>query len=186
MKKCLFALPIIILLLGCEKNNGPIQTGIALRERLLNGQGCSFRAAILADCNDLEFSFAVLCDIDQERNFLFTVESPNTISGISGNIAGEQGTVIFDDTILTFPMMANDELSPICAPWIFYKSLEGGFIHSAAVDGERTLLTFFDSYEEDALQLDVWLDENGSPVLVDIMSKCKRLVTIQVEDFHIL
>ena len=44
-------------------------------------------------------------------------------------------------------------------------------------------LTIDDSYEEDALQLDIWLDGQNLPVQSDILYDGRRILTVQVSNF---
>ena len=58
--------------------------------------------------------------------------------------------------------------------------------HSAGQEGELLRLTIDDSYEEDALTLDIWLGENQMPVRAEILYDSRRILSMEVRDFAIL
>ena len=70
------------------------------------------------------------CKADSSGNLTFTVVKPETISGITGTLSGDGGNLTFDDTALHFELMAENQLSPVSAPWILIKTLRNGYITS--------------------------------------------------------
>lgn len=156
--------------------------GMQLRENMLQNS-CSFVAQITADYGDKSYTFSVGCTADTEGNLSFVVLSPESIAGITGRITAQNGYLTFDDTVLAFPLLADGEVSPVSAPWLMVRTLRSGYLESAGMDGDNLLLTIFDSYEEDALQLDVWLDDENRPVHTDILWQGRRVLSITVKDF---
>ena len=47
-------------------------------------------------------------------------------------------------------------------------------------------LTIDDCYQEDALQLDIWVNGEDQPVLADILHNGSRILSVKVKDFQIL
>ena len=47
-------------------------------------------------------------------------------------------------------------------------------------------VTIHDSYEEDALMLDIWLDGNNLPARAEILWDGRRILTVEVENFEYL
>lgn len=156
---------------------------MALRERLLQSNGYSFEAEITADYGDKIYEFSMLCTVDKSGNLMFSVTEPESISGISGTISGSGGRLTFDDTALTFELLADGEVSPVSAPWLLVRTLLGGYLSSCGTDGDDLRLTIDDSYEEDALQLDVWLDSDDLPDRAEILWQGRRVLSLDVEDF---
>lgn len=146
-------------------------------------QSCSFVAQITADYGDKSYTFSTGCTADTEGNLSFVVLTPEPIGGITGKITSQNGYLTFDDTVLAFPLLADGEVSPVSAPWLMVRTLRSGYLKSAGIDGDRLLLTIFDSYEEDALQLDIWLDDENRPVYADILWQGRRVLSITVKDF---
>lgn len=183
MKRGLALILVIFMLSGCGKNNDCLERGLALRERLLSTDGYSFEAEITADYGDKLYDFSMDCSVDKEGRLTFTVTEPETIRGISGVISGVGGQLTFDDTALTFDLLADGEVSPVSAPWLLIQTLKGGYISSCGMDGDDLRLTIDDSYEQDALQLDIWLDDTDIPDHAEILWQGRRVLSIDVEDF---
>lgn len=182
MKQLWVCVALMFLLVGCSNGSDELQCGMQLRESMLKNT-CSFVAEITADYGDESYTFSIGCTADTHGDLSFIVISPETISGIAGKINYESGFLTFEDAVLAFPHLADGEISPVCAPWVLIKTLRSGYIASAGKDGEHTLLTIYDSYEDDALQIEVWLDEQNLPIQAEILFQGRRVVTIVVKDF---
>jgi hypothetical protein len=126
------------------------------------------------------------CKSDHQGDVIFTVTQPDTISGISGQLTGEGGDLTFEDTVLHFEWMAEEQLSPISAPWILMKTLRSGYMTSACREDGVIRLSMDDSYEKEALRLDIWLNEDQMPERAEILYDAKRILSITVENFLIL
>jgi hypothetical protein len=72
------------------------------------------------------------------------------------------------------------------APWILLKTLRGGYLNAANMEDGMLRLTIDDSYEEDALQVDVWLNEADQPFRAEILYDGRRILTLNVNHFQIL
>ena len=93
-----------ILLCGCA---GPeTDPGLALRSRILE-KGCCFDAEITADYGDSLSVFAMHCQADSAGSLRFTVTAPESIAGISGNVAAGTGKLLFEDKAVSFPLLAD-------------------------------------------------------------------------------
>lgn len=185
MKRAAALVCILILMSGCSSKNTELERGMALRSKLLSAERVYFDIEILADYGDKLHSFSMNCETDSLGNLTFTVTAPETISGITGAILQEGGKLTFDDVALQFDMMADDLLSPISAPWILMKTLRSGFLTSACTEEEQIRLTIDDSYEEDALQLDIWLDSSDLPSRAEILCDGRKILSLSVSNFRI-
>ncbi len=184
MKRILGLLLLIFVLSGCAGTSGDLDIVLSLREKLLTAQW-KFDAAVTADYGDKTYTFAMGCDVDAHGNLSFTVTEPETIAGISGNISRGEGELTFADTALAFELLADGQLSPVAAPWVFAKTLRSGYITAVGADGEYTRVTINDSYAEDALTVDIWLTDAGVPAQVEILWAERRILTMEVENFVI-
>ena len=182
MKKLSVLLIVLLFLGGCSGKQEELERAMTLRAKLLASE-CSFDAKITADYGDKLYVFAMTCQGDSRGNLTFTVTEPESIAGITGLISQDGGKLTFDDTALAFPLMADEQLTPVSAPWILLKTLRGGYLASANMEEELLHLTIDDSYEEDALQLDIWLDGQNLPVQSDILYDGRRILTVQVSNF---
>ena len=183
MKRGLALLLLVFTLAGCGKEDDCLERGMALRNKLLQSSGYSFQAEITADYGDKTYEFTMQCSVDKNRNLTFTVTEPESIGGISGVISGAGGQLTFDNTVLAFDLLADGEVSPVSAPWLLIKTLQGGYLSSCGMDGENLRLTIDDSYEADALQLDIWLDDQDLPDHAEILWQGRRVLSLDVEDF---
>lgn len=182
VKKLAVLLIVLLFLGGCSGKQEELERAMALRAKLLASE-CSFHAKITADYGDKLHVFAMACQGDSRGNLTFTVTEPESITGITGIISQDGGKLTFDDTALAFPLMADDQLTPVSAPWILLKTLRGGYLRTANAEGELLHLTIDDSYEEDALQLDIWLNGDSQPVQADILYDGRRILTLEVTNF---
>lgn len=184
MKTLAVLVVLVGLLSGCGGRPGEMEAGLALRSRLLQGQGCSFQAAITADYGDKLYDFAMDCQGDGEGNLNFTVTKPETIAGITGKIQQQLGRLTFDEAALQFDPMADGQLSPVSGPWVFLKTLRSGCITSACTEEGQIRLSMDDSFQEEALHLDIWLEEEF-PVRSEIRYGNRRILTLAIENFQI-
>lgn len=186
MKKIVVFILALSLLCSCSRENGEFDRAMSLRTGLLNGNGCSFTAEITADFSDKTYTFAMQCSADREGNLKFVVLEPDYISGITGDIGGTGGKLTFDDMALAFELQADGLLSPVSGPWVFVQALRGGYVRLCGKEDQLLRLTVDDSYEEDALMLDIWLNYENLPVQADIYENNRRILSIVIKEFQFL
>lgn len=185
MKRVFAAVLAVLMLAGCGLENGELDRAMKLRAELL-AAGCSFDAEITADYGDKIYTFSLTCQGNSAGDVTFEVTAPESIAGITGRITDEGGFLTFDDAALAFPLLADEQISPVSGPWILLKTLRGGYVTACGTEGEGLRLSVDDSYEEDALHLDIWLDGNDLPTRAEILWDGRRIVTVAVENFQIL
>ena len=181
MRKIFPMLVLGLLLCGCTRDKG-MEEALAVRSRLLSS-GCSFRCEITADYIDHYEEFELECVAEADGSVSFTVLEPESISGIRGTVSGTDGTLEFEDLVLAFPLMADERISPVAAPWLLVNTLRSGYITASVREGELLHLTIDDTYAEDALTLEVWVEEDGQIDGCEIGWRGRRLLTVEVEDF---
>ena len=185
MKKWTAVLVMLVFLSGCSGKSRELQRGLDLRSELLKASQCRFSCEITADYGNKTYTFSMDCQGDAQGNLIFTVTEPETIAGITGKIADGEGSLTFDDTALYFDLLADQQLSPVSAPWVLMKALRGGNITSAGVEKGSLRISVDDSYEENALNLDVWLDSEDIPQRADICYAGKRILSLKLENVRI-
>lgn len=183
--KIIALLIVLLSLSGCGSKNAELDRAIALRAKLLTSS-VSFDVEITADYGDEIHTFSLYCEGDSRGNLGFRVTAPETIADITGRIEAGEGKLTYRDTVLAFPLLAEDQLSPVSAPWIFYTTLRSGYLTSAGTEENLLRLTIDDSYEEDALTVDIWLDERDTPVRAEILYDGRRILTLNIENFIIV
>lgn len=177
-------LVVLVLLSGCGSGDAGLEGAMAFRDRLLDASGCAFTAHITADYGTETDTFRMKVRSDAEGNVAFEVTGPEPISGITGTLTRSGGALTFDDTILGFPMLAEGRLAPVSAPWILLKALRSGYISSVGRESDGWRLTVLDSYEEDALVLDIWFDDDWQPKHSEILFKGEKILTLVPEDLR--
>lgn len=186
MKKAVALVLLTVILCGCGSKNVELERAMAFRAKLLAADGCAFDAQITADYGDSTHEFSVRCTCDEKGNVTFTVCQPESISGITGTLSADGGKLTFDDTAVAFPLLADGQLTPVSGPWILMKTLRGGYVVSCGDEGELLQISVDDSYANDAMNLDIWLDENDAPIRAEILYKQKRILSLDINNFRIL
>ena len=185
MKKVMAVVLVLVLLAGCGASGGELDKAMELRTKL-QGSEVRFDAEIVADYGDESYTFSMSCQASTDGTLTFTVTAPETLAGISGSISGTGGKLVFDDAALAFDTMAEERLTPVSGPYIMMKALRSGYLTSGCMEEELFHITVDDSYEDDALHLEVWLNAENVPVCAEIYWDGRRLLTVNVSNFKIL
>lgn len=172
----------VLLLTGCKNADAPLDQAIRLRNRLLDSNGCSFQTTVTADYGQKLYKFSMDCQADKMGNLTFTVTAPTTIAGISGKIAQEGGAITFDDQVLAFQTIADGQVSPVTAPWLFLHTLRSGYLKGCAQGTSGIEISIDDSYAEEALHLKI-NTQDDIPVSAEIFWQGRRVLTLTVENF---
>ncbi len=168
---------------GCRQTEDGLQPALQLRQQIETSEKVSFTCGITADYGENLYSFSAVCHFDRTEKMEFSVIKPDSIAGITGIIDQEEGNLTFDGQALAFPLLADDYISPISAPWVFMKALRSGYIASYRHTEDGLLITLDDSYGLSQLQVDVWTDENTIPIRSEMLWKGRRILSLEVEDF---
>ncbi len=185
MKRLSCILCLMILLSGCRSTDTSMTRAMEFRTKLLS-HAVAFDSEITADYGEQTFTFQVSCDADAQGELTFTVKGPESISGISGKINSSGGKLTFDDQALAFALLADGQVSPVSAPWLLMNTLRCGYLTSSATERDNLRLSIDDSYADDALHLDVWLDSMNIPVRGEILWKGRRILSMDVTNFRFL
>ncbi len=184
MKRWIGLLFAILLLCGCGADEA-MDRAVALRSRF-QGSECSFQATVSADYGDVIHTFVMDCQVDVHTKVDFTVVAPDTICGITGWLSGEEGFLTFDRELLAISHLAEGQLSPVSAPWVLMNSLRGGYLRHCGKTENGYRLTIDDSYDDSAMQVDIWLDGEGIPLGGEILWQGRRILTVSIENFEFL
>ena len=87
---------------------------------------------------------------------------------------------------IDFELMAEEQLSPISAPWVLINTLRKGYITSVCRENNAIRLSLDDSFDENPLHLDIWLDPANQPRQADILYDGRRILSLNVINFEIL
>ena len=162
----------------------PLKPALELRSRLVASQGYGFDTQVTADYGDKLYTFDMNCRVDNSGNVAFTVTGPETIAGITGVVSSQGGKLTFDDTALAFELLADGQFSPVGAPWVLVHTLHSGYITSCARLDTGYMVSIDDRYDDDALNLSVWLGEDGLPTGAEISWDGRRVLSLTVKNFR--
>ena len=185
MKKLAALMLIVLTLTGCTKTRSMLDKAMTLRAELLACQSCTFDATITADYGDKLHTFKMHCVGDNDGVVRFEVTAPDTLAGITGILNGEEGKLTFDDQGVAFSMLADGQVTPVSGPWILMKTLLGGYITACNEEDGLLHLMINDSYADDALELEIWLDGESRPIQTEIGYDGRRILTMEIENFQI-
>jgi len=183
MKRVAVLILVVLLLTGCVRNADEIDCAMLFREKLQQSQGCSFNAIITADYRDAIHTFTMHCQTDTSGSMAFNVSDPETIRGISGKVMEGGGAIIFDQQILAFDLLADGQITPVSAPWLVIQALRGGYLRSCCFEDDMLRISVDDSYQANALQVDVWIGPNDTLQHGEILWNGRRIVSFDVRDF---
>ena len=170
---------LAVLLSGCSART-EMDRALALRGRLL-GDAVDFRCTVTADYINTADIFSMDCTAETDGSLRFSVTEPESIAGISGTVSGSDGELTFAGDILAFPLLGDDRLSPAAAPWVLMNALKNGYSTSVGKEGEGLILTVDDSYDEDALTLQILTDEACNPAFAEVFLDGRRILSMEVE-----
>ena len=185
MKRTVLFLAVICLLFGCGAAEQGMDQALSFRNSLTNAKGCTFKATVTADYQDVYYDFTMDCRMDAAGAVAFEVVEPASICGITGSISDSEGKLTFDDKVLLFATLAEGQITPVSAPWLFINTLRSGYIKGCAQEGNAVVLHVNDSYADDAIQLSIKLLD-AIPVYAEIFWQNRRVITIAVEDYCFL
>lgn len=154
-----------------------------MRKQLLSSEKCSFHAVITADYGDEQYAFQMDCSATGDGCLSFTVTDPETICGITGTISDDGAALTFDDQVLAFPMLADGQVTPVSAPWLFLNTLKSGYLTGCSKEENGLLLYIDDSYEEHPLRLQIRIDESNAPVYAEIFWQERRVLALEIQNF---
>ena len=172
----------IVFLLGCSGPEPAMEAALDLRSRCLASPAVRFRAEIRADYITGFEEFTLDCETSPDGAVAFRVASPEEIADICGTVRQDEGTVEFDGAVLAYPLMAQGRLSPLSGPWVVMKAIRSGCIIAAGQEGELTRITIDDSYADNALTVDVWLEE-GQVIQAEVAWEGLRCLVMTFDDF---
>lgn len=176
---------VLLLFSGCKGSGDSLDRAVALRNRVLRGDGCSFTATVTADYGEQIYIFKMDCKTNKEGDLTFTVTEPTTIAGITGKIDGIGGAITFDGKVLAFQTIADGLVTPVTAPWLFIKTLRSGYLKDAAETEQGFEMSIDDSYAEESLQLRI-RTSGETPASAEIFWQSRRILTIAIENFTFL
>lgn len=185
MKRMLAVILVMLHLTGCSFAQSKMDEALHLRSKLQNS--CfAFDVRVTTDYLDKLYEFSMKCNVDTDGKLAFEVSSPETLKGISGTVSPQGGKFTFDDKVLLFEPIADGLVTPVTAPWVVIKALKGGYIKGCESYKQGIHIQLDDSYEDEALYLDVWTDSESLPTVAHIYWEGRRILSLEIENFIFL
>lgn len=181
-----FVFLLAALLCGCgsRQNIEPLQSAIDFRAELLNAASCSFSAQVTADYGDLVYEFSMDC-ASAGNTTEITVTQPDTISGITAQIANDTGTVTFDGMSLDFGTLAEGNIVPLAVPAVVTDSWKSAYIASAGVEDDAYRVRYERGYEDVQLLVDTWFSmEKNIPIYAEVCYNDSCILQMKLSDFQ--
>ncbi len=159
-----------------------MQPALDFRAALLNASECSFSAKVTADYGDriYEFSMDSRCSGDATQ---ITVTQPDSISGITAQVANDTGAITFDGMSLDFGLLADGNLVPLAAPAVAVDCWETGYIASAGEEDGNYRVHYERGYEDEQILVDTWFSKDV-PIYVEISDQERCVLQLELLDFH--
>lgn len=179
-------LVLLMCISGCNSTSSSIDPAAQFRNKLLNSEGCSFNADITADYGDEVYCFKLNCLFDEAGNMTFSVLEPDTLESLTGNVDATSGALTFDNSVLAFPIMADDILTPVSSPWFLINGLRSGYLVAFGTSQNGYQIKIDDNYSNHNLRIDAWMDQQMMLTGGEIFWDGRRIMTILVEDFMVL
>jgi len=186
LKKLAVLFLCTLFLYGCHADNTAINYALSLRNQIIAAERCTFDCKITADYSDRLYTFSMNCCFDKNGSMTFSVNEPESISGITGTVDSQGGKLTFDDQALFFQLLADGYISPVSAPWLFMKTLRSGYIDSSTNNGNGLYISIDDSFEENPLTIEVWTDQQNNPIRAEMLWNGRRVLSLDVSNFSCL
>ena len=177
---------VLCLLTGCSANDDTLDRHLEFRSKLMAADEITFDVTINAYYPKEVYNFQLNCRTNDSDEISFTVKSPESIAGISGIVGNENAAITFDDKVLAFPMLADDRLSPVSSPWIFYNTLRNGYLRGSMNSDDGYILLIDDSYNENSLQLKIETNIQAIPLHAEIYYQGNMVIALDIENFTVV
>lgn len=185
MKKVMVLLVAMLLLSGCSGTKDA-QNDLLKMRKDLSGKEYAFLASIHADFGENTYDFKLDCRFDSAGNMTFSIISPETISGITGKINTAGGQLTFDDKAVAFCLIADGQISPVCAPWLIIKGLRSGFLSSWGSEDGAKILSIDDTFEGENVTFRILIAKDQQIKSAEILWEGRSILSVAVENFRYL
>lgn len=179
MKKlCLCLLCLALLLGGCGRNRAAEQRE-SFAEALNARRDLRFTADLRAEYPDRTVSFRLACEEDGEGCTVRVLE-PEEIGGVSVHLGPDGAQLRFEEIRLDAGPLDRYGLSPLSALPALTRALRTGHLESVWKEGD---LTVWELIPDDALRVQVWLDDALVPQRAELISEGRVSVFLEISDW---
>ncbi len=182
MKRIFLVFLTAVLLTGCAGENSDMEQALEFRSLCLGAKQLEFEARVCADYSDHMERFTLDCMADDRGTVSFCVKEPEVISEVSGHVSGKEGALNFEDEMIAFPLMADETLSPVSAPWLMVHALREGAITACAREEDCLHLSIDADYGDEAYQAEIWVRDRTVQAS-EISWQGRRLLSMEISQF---
>ena len=177
---------VIVMLTGCGRKSSCVSEMMQLRQHISKGERITFEANVTADYGDRIYTFSLMCVADPGGSVDFSIESPDTIAGITGSVSEGVGKLTFDDTVLLFEPLTQGQLTPAIGPWLMFNAVLGGYVRSASKGKDGTEVTIDDVFKSESFQTVLTLNQEQLPICCEIIWNNRRILSIEINNFTVM
>lgn len=179
MKKlCLCLLSLALLLSGCGTDREAARRD-SFAEALSARHDLCFTADLRAEYPDKTLRFRLACEEDGEGCTVRVLE-PEEIGGVSVHLAADGAQLRFEEIRLDTGPLDRSGLSPATALPKLLSALRTGHLESVWKEGD---LTVWELIPDDALRVQVWLDDALVPQRAKLISEGRVSVFLEISDW---
>ena len=173
----------LLLLAGCGGTEEQTQKALDLRTELLAAGGCAFDAEVQISYGDTASRFSARCVYSQTDGVTMTLTAPQTLSGMTARVDGSGAKLVFDGAEIGFSTLAGGRVAPMAAPWLLADCWARGYIAYSGMEDGQLRVTYQTGYGRDALDVDVWLNDDGLPARAEISYDGALLLAAELSNF---
>lgn len=186
-KAAVCVLTMLLLLTGCKAGSGgdkAQELALAIRGEYLALENWTANCTITADYGQRIYEYGVTA-AQVGENLTLTITRPETAAGISARIAGEQGQLEYEGTILETGPLDGDGLTPVSALPALLKAAREGYMDSCTLD--ETLMVLCRDPERrpgEGTETSLWFDPDTHALLRgEIALDGFTVIQCEIEDF---
>ena len=180
MKRCLFLLlSLALLLTGCGKNRGEGDFR-AFSERLNNLETLSFSAQVRAEYEHKTARFALSYAEDGEGGRV-TVVAPELIQGVTAHVSPGSSTLEYDTVVLDTGSLDAFGLSPLSSIPTMLRAMRDGHVDSIGEEDGKRVVTLT---PDDELKCSVWFNKTDMrPLRAELVTDGRVTVYVEISDW---
>lgn len=190
MNKRLLFLPMMLLLLtGCgggqENENGAEAQAVAIRGEYMAMTSYSLQAQVNADYGQRVYDFTLSVTWDGEETTV-VIREPEMLAGVTARIAGDEGTLEYEDLSLETGFLDEDGLSPVSALPALMDSARSQYIDRCTVTDGMLEVHCANPEEKPGTgrEVTLWFDTQTHALTAgEISQDGRRVIACEVTEF---
>ncbi len=172
----------LLLLAGCGEREAKLERRFgAFREAVLGAASVTFRGSLTADFGGTAETYVLDVSYDG-RETAVTVVEPRLLAGVTARARWGETTVEYGGVMLGMGELDADGLTPASALPVVLQAMAGG---GTELIWQEDGLLAARLYAGESSRCTVWLDENDVPVMAEIASDGRAVITCAIQDWKL-